>query len=246
MTEERASVISRRTVIKGGTWAIPAVTVATAVPAYAASYCTAGNQAQIAAALETFVVDSLEINFYQAVYSINGGTGFSVVNVKNISGQSLTFEEENPLTLRIDAVDITGNRQRNLTGSDLGQTVQDLGYDEARRTRTFIWQLRTTLAPGAEPDFRFAWGRTWGTVKSKVVVTPVLAIPKEAELSSILPTGDASACAEHYQQALNDAKHRQFRYRGPQGEGRLKSGQGVDSSVIGDYFSGNNPGDGIY
>ena len=38
MSEQTKTGISRRTVVKGAAWAVPAVTLATATPAFAATY----------------------------------------------------------------------------------------------------------------------------------------------------------------------------------------------------------------
>lgn len=113
--------VSRRTVVQGTAWSIPAVTIAAASPSGTASNTARSpeSRATIDRAFPDLLTKqgSLTVNFYQLVLSANGFEGESWLNLRNDSDVPLRFTADHPLAPRVDVVGRTGPKDTERAGT---------------------------------------------------------------------------------------------------------------------------------
>lgn len=259
---------TRRALMKGAAWSVPAVAVSSAAPAFAVSMCTAESMKAIDDAFANLLTKqgSLTINFYQSIQSANGYLGESWLNLRNDSDVPLRFTAEHPLTLRVEVVNLTGSMSKERAStwpSTSWGTIARGDFNTSTGTRTYTWTIVGTVAAYGkgdnEPDFWFHW-QGLGSITNEVRVTPLTSnSPLPPTLESItLASGQTEPCQSYYDTKVREynesaAKKVVFYADGSKNSGNsdrygdqsVALGQKVRSSVIGDFRPA-GAGDGIY
>ncbi|WP_281711697.1 hypothetical protein [Dermacoccus nishinomiyaensis] len=144
--------VSRRTVVQGTAWSIPAVTIAAASPSVAASNtaCSPESRATIDLAFADLLTKQglLTVNFYQSVLSANGLVGESWLDLRNDSDVPLRFAADHPLAPRVDVVGRTGPKDTERAGtwpSTSWGTITRGGFDKTTGTLTYTWTFVGTV-----------------------------------------------------------------------------------------------------
>lgn len=151
--------VSRRTVVQGTAWSIPAVTIAAASVSGTASNTARSpeSRATIDRAFPDLLTKqgSLTVNFYQLVLSANGLVGESWLNLRNDSDVPLRFTADHPLAPRVDVVGRTGPKDTERAGtwpSTSWGTITRGGFDKTTGTRTYTWTFVGTVPACGKGD----------------------------------------------------------------------------------------------
>lgn len=210
---------SRRSVVKGAAWAVPAVAVSAAAPAFAASRpCELAVDAAFARyPLCNGQPWTLDISFDQVRDAQdNGQLGTVEVNITNTSACAITFSDDNPLvvTLQVRNNNTLNDGGRTITGTSTAWgTVTGVNYDIANKQAgsvdaAYTWTINEkTLSPRRQADLQidFGGGAAAGSAwNSYLTVDVPRYLPTGAAAPTFQETGatDSRTCRAYYDAKL--------------------------------------------